>query len=111
LLPARERFGQSVHDRLAQSVHRRMRATVDQLDRGGLALLGTDSLLEFQQSHAAQTRPGPGFERRRGRSQDDREAEQLRALDREVARRIANAFAGLVRGVVFLVDDDEREAR
>jgi len=43
------------------------------------------------------------------RTQEDGYTEHLRPFHRKVARRIAHAFSGLVGGVVFLVDNDDRQ--
>ena len=50
-----------------------------------------------------------GFERWRRGAQDDGHRRTAGADHREIARRIAKSFVLLVRGVVLLVDDDERE--
>ena len=62
---------------------------------------------------AVAARPGvvPAFQRRRGRSEHDRYAQLARAPYRQVARRVAQAFLLLVRGIVLLVDDDHLQVR
>ena len=51
------------------------------------------------------------FQRRRRRAEHDRNAEPLRAHDRQVARGVAEAFLLLERAVVLLVDDDQARPR
>ncbi len=68
-------------------------------------------LTQRQQPVAPGARMGPAFDRRRGGPEDDRDAQHLRTLHGQVARRVAHAFAGLVRRVVLLVDDDQRKSR
>ena len=53
----------------------------------------------------------PAFERRRRRAEHDRNGELLRAVDREIAGGVAQAFLLLVSGIVLLVDDDQRQLR
>jgi uncharacterized protein (UPF0261 family) len=51
------------------------------------------------------------FQRRRRRAEHDRNVQLMRAPDRDIARRIAQAFLLLEGGVVFLIDDDKLQAR
>ena len=51
----------------------------------------------------------PGFERRRGASEDGDGPLDLRAHHRDVARMVARRLVLLVGGIVFLVHDDETE--
>ncbi|MNQ53786.1 hypothetical protein D3C85_678340 [compost metagenome] len=51
----------------------------------------------------------PGFQRRRGRSEHDRDVQVVRAPHREVARRITQAVLLLVRRIVFLVHHDQAQ--
>ncbi len=54
---------------------------------------------------------GPGFQRRRGRAEQDRNTQQARAKNRHVARRVAHAVLLLERWIVLLVDDDQAKPR
>jgi hypothetical protein len=51
----------------------------------------------------------PALQRRRRRTEHDRNAAFARAEDGDVARRVAHAVLLLERGVVLLVDDDQPE--
>jgi hypothetical protein len=73
--------------------------------------LGHGALGQFQQPGSA--RCGgvvEGLQRRRGRTEHDGDVRLMRAPDRHVARRVAQAFLLLERGVVLLVDDDQAGA-
>ena len=53
----------------------------------------------------------PGLKRRRCATEDRRAAGELRAVHRDVSRRVAQALLLLERAVVLLVDHDERQSR
>ncbi len=69
------------------------------------------ALAQFKLAVAARARVVPAFERGRGRSQHDGDGQLARAPHGQVARRVAQAFLLLVRGVVLLVDDDHLQLR
>ncbi len=73
------------------------------------ARIGT--MLEEEARIAPGARVRVALERRRGAAEHDRNAEPVRAPHGGVARVIADAIVLLVRAVVLLVDDDEREPR
>ena len=107
-------------------------AGADRLDqrrrqrRAGAAVLRL--LIHVDQAHARQQRAAdargqrqaqvaalvgalPAFQRRRGRAQQHLRALQPRAVDGQVACRVARPFLLLVRRVVLLVDHDQPEPR
>jgi hypothetical protein len=73
--------------------------------------VGHGALGQFQ--HLVTPRRGmvEGFQRGRGGTEHDGDVRLMRAPDRHVARRVTQAFLLLERGVVFLVDDDQLQAR
>ena len=99
--PARER------DRPA--LLHRLDAHVDHVDEGQLAVV--DALGEAEQPVFARLGVGPGFERRRGGTeQADRPAE-LGAVDRGVAPVVARGLVLLVGRLVLLIHHDEPQVR
>src|SRR5205823_2712912 len=78
---------------------------VDRLDRG-LALTAK-TLRQREAMIASAPRVDFGFDRRRRGRQDDRDAGEVRAHHRHVARMIVHAILLLVGSVVLLVDDDQ----
>ena len=73
--------------------------------------LGHRALGQFQQAIAARRGVMESFQRRRGGAEHDRDVQLVRAPDRHIARRIAQAFLLLEGGVVLLVDHDQLQAR
>jgi hypothetical protein len=68
-------------------------------------------LAQLQLAVAAGLRVMPALQRWRGRTQHNRYAQLPGAPHGQVARRIAQAFLLLVRGIVFLVDNDQLQVR
>ena len=93
------------HGRRRNALRGGVPAQVDQVDRGRLRTTG--AARQAEQRRASRLRALEALERRRGRAKHDGNRQALRAGQREVARGVAEAFLLLVRGVVFLVDDDQ----
>ncbi len=72
---------------------------------------GHGTLGQFQHAVAPGAGVMEGFQRRRCRTEHDRDVELAGAPDRDVARRIAQAVLLLERGIMFFVDDDQLQAR
>ena len=96
--------------RRAEAVLELQPADVDESDRRRLSR-APGLPVNLQMSIAAAPCVVQRLERRRGGSHQQRNAEQLRAFDREVARRIAEAILLFERTIVFFVDNDQAEAR
>ncbi len=88
-------------------------ARIDQLDRRSRLqrVAHANALGQLQQPITARLRERPALDRRRGRAQHDGNVEQLCALNGKIARGIAHTFACLVRGIMLLIDHDDRELR
>ena len=70
-----------------------------------------DALGQLDERVAPARRVVIALERRRRRPEDDRHPALARAHDGQVARRVAEAFGLLERGVVLFVDDDQPQLR
>ena len=104
-----EMFGDRLHGGLRYALIGRMAPEVDERHLWRPCAAGT-----FRQRYALVAALGDVFERfQRGgrRAENDRHGGALGAQHREIARRIAKPLLLLVRGIVFLIDDDEREIR
>ena len=93
------------HGRRRDALRGGVPAQVDQVDRGRFRAAG--AARQAEQRRASRLRALEALERRRGRAEHDGNRQALRASQRQVARGVAEAFLLLVRGVVFLVDDDQ----
>ena len=109
LLAARE----AARERVARAPGRCLRPS--RASRSGASTMagsrarGSARACEHQAPVAAVARVRERLERRRGRAEHDGDAARMRAPHRDVARVVAHAVLLLVRAVVLLVDDDERE--
>ena len=100
-------FGQLARDDLLVSGFLKLLPHVDDFDFGQRALL--HAVGQFDQRVLVLLRVEIGLERRRGRAQHDDGIRHLGAHHGDVARVIARRFFLLVGGVVFFVDDDQRQ--
>src|SRR5207248_1292227 len=108
LLATREPRGDRSDYGWRETILQRLLAQVDDAHDGKLGA-GRGAARELEALVASLPEVVPALERRRGAAEDHRAARELRAIDRSVARRIAQAFLLLEGAVVLLVDDDERE--
>ncbi len=105
LIALRQVRGDRLAQWVAQSVLEFQPANVDQLDSGRFR--GARSCGQAQMAEATALRVVQRFQRGRGSTHDQRDAEQLRALGREIPRGISEPILLLERAVVFFVDHDQ----
>ena len=104
--PRLDRCRQSIGDSLAD--HRF--PGIQQVDRGQ-PRGSVGPLTQHQQAVASGAGIRPAFQRRRGRAEDDRNAKLVRPEDGDITGRIAHSVLLLEGRVVFLIDDDQTQAR
>ena len=109
--PRASRAASAVTQRRADAVERARVAVAGTNTHVGQARRADRAPRQLEPAIAPSLRVDERLERRRRAAEHDGNVALPRAPDRDIARVIAHAVLLLVRGVVFLVDDDEPEPR